>query len=104
MNRPLTCLVASTALFGGLATTWPAEAPLHSLPQVEASRSWVEPMKNTHARFKGAQGTFAHFGDSITVTMAFWAPLAGQPKNMNAAMTRALRVVKAYQKPECWSR
>src|SRR5262245_22438732 len=46
-------------------------------------RSWVEAMKQVHARFKGTPGTFAHFGDSITVTMAFWAPLRGEPKGMS---------------------
>ena len=24
--------------------------------------AWVEPMRKVHARFKGAPGTFAHFG------------------------------------------
>ena len=36
---------------------------------------WVEPMKQVHARFTGSRGTFALFGDSITVSLAFWAPL-----------------------------
>jgi len=61
-------------------------------------------MKKVHARFTGTNGTFAHFGDSITVTMAFWSPLAGNPKKMSPEMKRAHRLVKSYQKPECWSR
>jgi len=36
--------------------------------------------------------------------MAFWSPLAGNPKNLSPEMARALRSVKAYQKPECWNR
>lgn len=68
------------------------------------SQPWVEAMRKVHARFTGTPGTFAHFGDSITVTMAFWAPLAGAPKNMDAEMTRALALVKGRLRPECWSR
>ena len=41
-----------------------------------------QPMRKAHARFTGTPGTFAQFGDSITVTMAFWAPLQSKPKNM----------------------
>ena len=36
---------------------------------------WVEPMKQVHARFAGQRGTVAQFGDSITITMAFFVPL-----------------------------
>jgi|SRR6266850_2147308 len=68
------------------------------------SPPWVEPMKRVHARFHGTNGTFAQFGDSITITMAFWAPLAGSPKEMNPEMTKALKLVKACQKPECWEK
>src|SRR3954453_10193121 len=64
--------------------------------------AWVESMNRVHARFHGSKGTFAHFGDSITVTMAYWAPLAGSPKEMTPAMAHALALVKSYQKPECW--
>src|SRR5947207_1047636 len=41
----------------------------------EESPSWVAPMKKVRARFTGKPGTLAAFGDSITVTMALWAPL-----------------------------
>src|SRR5438128_10925 len=36
---------------------------------------WRVHLKKVHARFTGRKGTFAHFGDSITDTMAFWTPL-----------------------------
>src|SRR5436189_5747822 len=65
---------------------------------------WIEPMKKVHARFTGTNGTFAHFGDSITVTMAFWFPLALKTTNMGPEMTRAPQLVKGYQKPESWYR
>ena len=61
-------------------------------------------MKAVHARFHGTKGTFAQFGDSITITMAFWAPLAGNPKEMNPAMTNAHQRVRAYMKADCWSK
>ena len=65
---------------------------------------WVEPMREVHAHFKGTPGTFAHFGDSITVSMAFWAPLSGTPKGMSPEMARAHQRVKQYMRPECWNR
>ena len=67
-------------------------------------RAWVEPMKKVHARFTGTKGTLACFGDSITVSMAFWAPLAGQPKNMSSEMAKAHALVKDHMKPECWTK
>jgi len=63
---------------------------------------WIEPMRQVHARFTGTNGTLAQFGDSITITMAYWAPLAGTPKNMSADVARAHSLVKGYVKPQCW--
>ncbi len=63
---------------------------------------WVAPMKAVHSRFTGEKGTLAHFGDSITFTMAYWTPLAGQPKNLDDAAARAHSAVKKHLKPECW--
>jgi hypothetical protein len=59
-------------------------------------------MASVHARFHGRPGTFAHFGDSITETLAFWTPLANPRKNAPPEMERALRRVEAYVRPECW--
>ncbi|MBN2129172.1 MAG: right-handed parallel beta-helix repeat-containing protein [Sedimentisphaerales bacterium] len=68
-----------------------------------AERSgWVEAMAPVHARFTGEKGTCAHFGDSITVTMAFWAPLSHAVRNAPEDMERALRRVKGHLRPECW--
>jgi hypothetical protein len=75
-------------------------AGLHS----RAGEAWIEPMKKVHARFRGTPGTFAHFGDSITVSRAFWSSLANIPRGMDAATARALERVKAYQHPDCWSK
>lgn len=69
---------------------------------LSAGDDWVEPMRKVHARFSGSAGTFAQFGDSITVTMAFWAPLASKPGRMPPEMARAYEIVTRHQKPECW--
>jgi lysophospholipase L1-like esterase len=66
--------------------------------------AWVEPMKKVHARFSGTPGTLALFGDSITVSLAFWAPLRGDPKDLPEAMRAAHARVKAYLRPECWDK
>ncbi len=72
------------------------------VPPATAADYWVEPMRRVHARFSGTNGTLAHFGDSITVTMAYWAPLADTPKNMGAPAARAHSLVKGHLKPQCW--
>lgn len=63
---------------------------------------WVEPMKQVHAKFTGRKGTFAHFGDSITVTMAFWCGLQWARKNMSEEATAAYELVSKYMQKECW--
>src|SRR5205814_685116 len=47
-------------------------------------------------------GTLALFGDSITFSLAFWAPLAGEPRGMSQELADNLRVVKQWQRSECW--
>jgi len=66
--------------------------------------SWVEAMKKTHAKFTGEKGTFAHFGDSITITMAFWSSLQGGGKNMTPETQEAFKRVQGYMKADCWSK
>jgi lysophospholipase L1-like esterase len=78
--------------------------PLLAMPVSADDPAWVGPMKDVHAKFTGPPGTLACFGDSITVTMAFWAPLQGEPKNMPDDMKAAHALVKGYLKPECWSK
>ncbi len=88
------------------ATLLPFTAPVTRAPAGEAKSApaWVGPMKQVHARFTGTPGTLAQFGDSITVTMAYWAPLAQGPRNMPPEMARAYEVVKKHMKPECWAK
>ncbi len=102
MNTCHRKLVSCPLFFLTIAAAISAEGE-RKVPQ-EHPGYWVEPMKEVHSHFTGTNGTFAQFGDSITVTLAFWAPLAGNPKNMSPAMAQAHRLVKSYQKAECWSR
>lgn len=67
-----------------------------------AAQQWVAAMRNVHARFAGTPGTFAQLGDSITVTMAFWAPLRDARRNAPPEMARAFETVNRYMRPECW--
>src|SRR5437764_4410155 len=72
--------------------------------RAEEAPAWVDAMKKVRARFSGTPGTLALFGDSITVSMAFWSPLRGEPKNMSDEMAAALKVVKQHMLPDCWGR
>ena len=78
--------------------------PTAALAKDEAAEAvyWVEPMRKVHARFKGETGTFAHFGDSITVSMAFWASLSWDRKNRDAGTQAAYDLVNGYMKKACW--
>jgi hypothetical protein len=72
-------------------------------PPTNDAPAWALPMKAVRSRFTGTPGTLAIFGDSITISMAFWAPLRGDPKNMPDEMAAAHKLVKAYMRPECWA-
>ena len=69
----------------------------------DADPAWVEPMKRVHAKFTGKAGSFALFGDSITVSLAFWAPLRHDRGNMDQAAQEAFDLVNNHMLPECWS-
>lgn len=78
-------------------------AGLAAEPQMaEADTVWVASMKAVHEKFKGERGTFAQFGDSITVSRAFWFGLQYAPKNLSPEATQALALVKDYMLEECW--
>ncbi|MGQ9463014.1 MAG: GDSL-type esterase/lipase family protein [Candidatus Fervidibacter sp.] len=91
----LRCWVCLTVLIGALVGS-----------SVQTARNgepnWVEAMRQVHRKFSGQKGTFAQFGDSITVTMAFWAPLPHARKNAPPEMERAFKIVNSYMRPECW--
>ena len=84
------------AMVAVLAAAGPVSA------RAAADEAWVEPMKKVHARFKGETGTFAHFGDSITISMAFWASLSWDRKNMDAGTQAAYDLVNGHMKKACW--
>jgi lysophospholipase L1-like esterase len=68
----------------------------------EAKPAWAENARRVHGRFTGRAGTFAQFGDSITVTQAFWGPLRYGRRNAPPALEAAFQQVNGYLKPECW--
>ncbi len=63
---------------------------------------WVEPMRAVHAKFKGQRGTVAQFGDSITITMAFFTPLSMEHKNVPDDLKEAHAWLRRYVQPRCW--
>jgi hypothetical protein len=63
---------------------------------------WADKMAKVNKVFSGEKGTFAHFGDSITVTLAFWTPLLYSRKNAPEEMEQAYKLVKQYLKKDCW--
>jgi lysophospholipase L1-like esterase len=69
-----------------------------------AEPDWVGPMKAVHGKFTGQPGTLALFGDSITISLAFWSPLQGEPKNMSDEMKVAHGLVKKHMSALCWSK
>ncbi len=89
----IACLFACAALAGA--------QELKRAPS--EGRDWRIEVVRVHARFHGRPGTFAQFGDSITETLAFWAPLKHARKNASPRMERAFRLVEARLRPECWS-
>lgn len=64
--------------------------------------AWVAPMRKTHAAFTGTPGTLALFGDSITVSLAFWAPLEAAPKTLPPDDAKDLETVRGHMTAECW--
>src|SRR5213078_3242876 len=79
-----------------------AAALLPRCARSDPEPEWAAPMRGVHARFTGQKGTFAQFGDSITVTHAFWGPLRYSHKNLDPAAAKAFEEVNAYLQPQCW--
>ena len=67
-----------------------------------SDEAWASSMKAVHQKFKGERGTYAQFGDSITVSRAFWFGLKYARKNASPEMSRACDVVKNYMHEDCW--
>ncbi len=67
-----------------------------------AAGEWVEPMKKVHAKFTGQAGTVAQYGDSITITMAFFAPLRGEIRNLPPDLKPAHAWLGKHVAGRCW--
>lgn len=91
-------------IFCGCALSFSGLAALKADEKPREDPDWGDAMAAVHARFKGQRGTFAHFGDSITVSMAFWSPLGDEPKDLSPAAARSYRRVKDYMSADCWSK
>jgi hypothetical protein len=89
-------LYPATALFALLA--WLPAARADEVP------AWAAPMRKVHEKFTGKPGTLALFGDSITVSRAFWSPPAGAPEDLPEPIAKNLAVVKKHMLDDCWSR
>jgi hypothetical protein len=94
---PLLAMIAVSLLIAGATAASAAEAR-----PAGADDAWVASMKAVHEKFKGKRETFAQFGDSITVSRAFWFGLRYAPKNTSPEMAQALDLVKGYMREECW--
>ena len=64
--------------------------------------AWDGPMKAVHAKFTGQPGTVAQFGDSITITMAFFVPLQMDIRNLPADLVDAHAWIRKYVQGRCW--
>jgi lysophospholipase L1-like esterase len=94
-------VVLSAVLWVAAGPAWAKEAT--AAAPARKTADWVEPMKKVRDRFTGKKGTLATFGDSITISMAFWAPLRDASKKMPSDMAAAHALVKKYLRPECWA-
>jgi hypothetical protein len=64
--------------------------------------AWVGAMRQTHEKFQGTPGTVALVGDSITVSLAFWAPLQEERPKASKRFQKDWKLAREYQRPECW--
>jgi hypothetical protein len=88
----------ATATLGLLALSTPVDA---QTPEGEPDL-WGAAMREVHARFTGKPGTLALFGDSISVSLAFWAPLSSAPRGLSPELAADLKLVNSYLDPACW--
>ena len=82
-------LLAGILLQGGVA-------------QAAEKSAWAPAMKKVHAKFTGKPGTFAHFGDSITYSLAFWSSLQWKPGQGDSDFEALRQWVLKYMHKDCW--
>src|SRR5262245_29472360 len=73
-----------------------------AVPAAAKTPDWVEPMRKVHGKFTGTKGTLALFGDSITVSMAFWASLPDKHQNLSSEAEAAFKLVNGHIHKDCW--
>jgi len=95
------CLMLASVAVSLLIAADSAALAAESQP-VGGGDAWVASMKAVHDKFHGQRGTFAQFGDSITVSRAFWFGLKYAPKNIPPEMAQALGLVKGHMREDCW--
>jgi hypothetical protein len=93
----LAALCVSVLSFG-------AGAPAKDQPSGPDSKVWVPAMRQVHAKFKGRKGSFAEFGDSITVSRAFWFTMRYTAEKGPPEMVKAFRLVSVHMLEDCWDR
>jgi lysophospholipase L1-like esterase len=114
-DMPRFCRLPSLGFVLGTALVLCSTAVLHrllpssSVLAVEKAPStadthWVEPMRAVHAKFKGERGIFAHFGDSITDSRAFWTSLRWKRDEAPPQMLSDFELVNTYMQQDCWDR
>lgn len=103
-NRKLDAAVLATFAVALMASMTNAPAAATAIPTTRPSTApaWVEPMRQVHAKFTGRPGTFAHFGDSITFSGAFWSGLPDDHKNLSPEAEAHLKRVSDHMLRECW--
>ncbi len=64
---------------------------------------WAEPMREVHASYTGPGGLISRFGDSITVSLAFFKQLHYGHTNTTPEDDAALSWINGYLEPACWN-
>ncbi|MEQ8849884.1 GDSL-type esterase/lipase family protein [Botrimarina sp.] len=64
---------------------------------------WTEPMQAVHANFTGRAGTIARFGDSISVSGAYFGPLRYRHSNTTADSQAALAWLQGRTPADVWN-
>jgi hypothetical protein len=64
---------------------------------------WVEPMRAVHSDYAGPGGLISRFGDSITVSMAFFSALRWSHSNTTPEDDAALSWIQSYMSLSCWN-
>jgi len=81
-----------------------AGAPVQPSSSGPDRKVWIPAMKQVHAKFKGQKGSFAEFGDSITVSRAFWFTMRYHAEKGPPEMVKAFQLVNRHMLEDCWDR